>query len=60
LSSLPETGLKSLNRTKRLMKLQNVAMAAAIFFSLAPFSFFFEEGRISFLLLRDAPTVAGA
>jgi anti-sigma factor RsiW len=55
----PEVGLTSLNRTKQLMKHQTATLAMAIFFSLAPFIFTFEGGRITWVLIRDAPIVGG-
>lgn len=56
----PEVELRSLERTKRLIKLRSATLAVAIFFSLAPFAFTFDQGRLTWLLIRDAPVVGGA
>jgi len=46
--------LRSLARTRRLLRLRSTVMAFAIFFSAAPFSFSYVDGRF-WMLLRDAP-----
>jgi hypothetical protein len=46
----PEVELKSLMRTKTLMKQQTAVWAVAIFFTLAPFIFIFEGNRITWWL----------
>jgi hypothetical protein len=43
----PEVELKSLERTKHLMKQRTSVMAVAIFFSLAPFMFTLQGNRIT-------------
>jgi len=55
----PDLQMKSLIRTKRLMRQQTSVMAVAIFFTLAPFVFTIRNNRVDFLLIRDAPTVGG-
>ena len=56
----PEVEMESLKRSRRLMRTQSSVMAVAIFFTLAPFAFLFQEGRLSWLLIRESPTVGGA
>jgi hypothetical protein len=56
----PEVELKSLIRTKTLMKQQTAVWAVAIFFTLVPFIFIFEGNRITWWLIRDAPIVGSA
>ncbi len=46
--------LKSLQKTRRLLRLRSVLLAGAIFFSLVPFSFGNVNG-ISFFMLTDSP-----
>ena len=56
----PEVEMESLKRARRLMRTQSSVMAVAIFFTLAPFAFLFQEGRVSWLLIRESPVVGGA
>ncbi len=56
----PEAEMRSLKRTRRLMKGLSSVMALAIFFTLAPFAFLFEGGRITWLLIRESPVTGGA
>jgi hypothetical protein len=56
----PEVEMESLKRARRLMRTQSSVMAVAIFFTLAPFAFLFQEGRLSWLLIRESPVVGGA
>jgi hypothetical protein len=56
----PEVEMKSLMRTKSLMRQQTSVWAVALFFTLAPFIFIFEGTRITWVLIRDAPVVGGA
>ena len=56
----PEVEMESLRRTRRLVRTQSSVMAVAIFFTLAPFAFLFQEGRLSWMLIRESPTVGGA
>jgi anti-sigma factor RsiW len=55
----PDVHMKSLKRTKNLMRQQTSIMAVAIFFSLAPFAFWYDGDRVTFLLIRDGPIVGG-
>jgi len=55
-----EVGINSLNRTKRLIKQQTACLALAIFFSLLPFACVFEDGRITWVLIRESPIVGAA
>jgi hypothetical protein len=46
---------RTLNRTKALLERRKWIFGLAIFFTLAPLSFIFEGGRITWMMLRDAP-----
>lgn len=46
---------KTLNRTKALLKRRKWIFGLAIFFTLAPLSFTGDGGRITWMMLRDAP-----
>jgi ferric-dicitrate binding protein FerR (iron transport regulator) len=64
-TSLPKTALpakdieetRSFLESRRRLRRRTWLMALAIFFSLAPFSFFYSDGR-AWWLLRDAPRSA--
>ena len=55
-----EVEMESLKRARRLMRTQSSVMAVAIFFTLAPFAFLFQEGQLRWLLIRESPVVGGA
>ena len=57
----PEQEKKSLNLTKKHLRIRGMLMGFAIFFSLLPFSSYgsSDEG-LQWMMLRDAPAVAGA
>jgi len=45
--------MRSLEKTKKLLRLRSSIMALAIFFSIAPFSFFNVDGRTHWMLLES-------
>ncbi len=49
--------IKSLKATRRRLKTRSSVMALAIFFSIAPFSFAYVQGKFHFLL-SESPTAA--
>lgn len=49
--------MKALTKTRRLLRLRSFMMGFAIFCTLAPFSFFFTEGK-TYWLISEAPTTA--
>ncbi len=49
--------MKALAKTKRFLRLRSSLMALAIFFSIAPFSFFHTEGETHWLL-TESPSAA--
>ena len=55
----PEVEVKSLKRTRRVIREQSSVLAVAIFFTLAPFAFLLEGGRITWLLIRESPVIGG-
>ncbi len=65
---LPETpiGLRpthekeTLDMTKRLLRWQGILMGLAMFLTLFPLSFRFDNGRITWQFFRDAPLAATA
>lgn len=50
---------ESLKRTRRVLREQSSVLAVAVFFTLAPFLFLFQGGRISWVLVRESPVVGG-
>ena len=50
---------ESLKRTRRVLREQSSVLAMAIFFTLAPFLFSFQGGRIRWVLVRESPVVGG-
>jgi hypothetical protein len=61
-NTLPQTleeeiEMKSLKKTRRLLKMRSYFMGFAIFFSLIPFSFLYTGGEF-YWLFREAPTSA--
>ena len=55
----PEVEMESLKRTRGLIRAQSSVMAVAVFFTLAPFAFLLEGGRITWLLIRESPLIGG-
>jgi len=57
--AFPPNGEKqSLNRLKRLIRIQTWFLAAALLFSLIPLSIRIEAGSITFFMLHDTPLLA--
>ncbi len=48
----------ALMRIRNAVRERSVLLAAAIFLSLVPFSFYFAGGQLRFLMIRDAPSMA--
>src|SRR5262245_1956762 len=56
---LPSTAEKeALEATRQLLKTRNQTLIVAVLFTLLPLSFAFKDGRITFILVRDAPDIA--
>jgi hypothetical protein len=53
-----DDAMKTLSRTKRLLKQRTYFMAFAIFCSLTPFSFFFSNGTVRWLLSESPVSAA--
>lgn len=51
----PDSGAVAMTRLRRLLRWRAGLQAVAIGCSLAPFSFIFADGRLSWMMLRDAP-----
>jgi anti-sigma factor RsiW len=51
---------RALGEVRRAVKRRGTLLATAIFFTVLPLTFAFDQGRITFLLLRDATPVAVA
>jgi len=56
----PDREKETLNMTKRLLRSRGILMGLAIFFTLSPFSFRFDNGRITWQFLLNAPPLATA
>jgi anti-sigma factor RsiW len=48
---------QALEATRQQLKNRSATLAVAILFTLLPLSFAIEHGRLSFLLIRDAPRI---
>lgn len=53
----PDDQMQSLARTRRRLKIRSSFMGLAIFFSLAPFSFLYTQGKF-YSLISESPTAA--
>ena len=56
----PDHELRTLVRARRMAERLRWLMAVALMFTAFPFSFVFEGNRLTFLLVRDAPSLAMA
>jgi hypothetical protein len=56
----PDHELQTLARARAVAERQRWQMALALMFTAFPLSFAFQGGRVTFLLVRDAPVIAGA
>jgi anti-sigma factor RsiW len=54
----PEAGRRTIARTQALLRRRTWVLAAAIFLTLLPFTFFYGDDGLEFLFLRDAPVAA--
>lgn len=56
----PELGLRALDQTRKLMQRRNAWLGWGFALAFFVFSFVVQEGRLTFLLFRDAPAAACA
>ncbi|HET8722565.1 MAG TPA: hypothetical protein VFM53_00065 [Anaeromyxobacteraceae bacterium] len=54
----PDHDRVALQRIREAVRERSVLLAAAIFLTLVPFSFYFAGGQLRFLMIRDAPSMA--
>jgi anti-sigma factor RsiW len=59
-ASTPTSEKRALDKTRELMKTRTSTLVTAVLFSALPFTFTFSGGRITFVVFRDAPVIAGA
>jgi len=58
-SSINRDGsIRALDRTRRFVRYRNQLIGFAVAYSMLPFLFYFEGGRIMFFMLRDKPRMA--
>lgn len=57
-AAAPDKELEVMRMTRTHMFLRSLFVGAGGFFTLAPLTFVFKGGQLTFLLLRDAPAVA--
>jgi anti-sigma factor RsiW len=55
----PTMEKRALTETQHLLKTRTSTLAVAAFFTLLPFSFVVRHGELTFLMVRDAPGIAG-
>lgn len=53
-----DSGKEVVGQVKRQLRWRGMLQAFAILFSLAPFSFSFSDGQVTWLMLRDAPVTS--
>ncbi len=53
----PSIEKDALDATRRLLKHRTSTMAVAVLFTLLPLAFAFNGSRVTFLMIRDAPTI---
>jgi anti-sigma factor RsiW len=56
----PDLEARALGEVRRAVRRRSGWLAGALFCTLAPLTFVSQSGRVSFLLLRDAPAAAAA
>lgn len=56
----PTAEKRALDKTRELMKTRTSTLVTAVLFTALPFTFTFSGGRITFVLFRDQPVIAGA
>jgi hypothetical protein len=59
-ASPPTPEKQVLDKTRELMKTRTSTLVTAVLFTVIPFAFTFGDGKITFLLFRDAPKIAAA
>jgi hypothetical protein len=57
-STARDRSVLALDRTRRFVRYRNQLIGFAVAYSLLPFLFVFDDGRITFFMLRDKPTMA--
>ena len=50
----------ALERTRRLLRHRSSVLAVAVFFTLLPFTFVWQDSHVTFLLIRDQPIIGSA
>jgi len=56
----PDHEVRTLGLTRAMIKRRSRLLGLALMFTAFPLSFAFENGRLTFMLVRDAPTLAAA
>jgi hypothetical protein len=51
---------RAFEKTRMLLKYRNQTIGMAVAYSLLPFAFMFQNGQVTWILMRDKPTVAAA
>lgn len=51
-----DSAMETLEKTRKYLKLQKILFGTGLFFSLMPFTVLVQKGKVTFLMLRDAPT----
>ena len=50
--------METLEKTRKYLKLQKILFGTGLFFSVIPFTVLVQKGKVTFLMLRDAPAWA--
>jgi anti-sigma factor RsiW len=56
----PSAEKRALDAARQRLRHRTSTLVMAVFFTLLPFSFVVQDGEVTFLLFRDAPTIATA
>ena len=56
----PDHEMRTLNRTKAMLERRSWLFALALAFSLVPISFEFDNGHLTWMMVRDVPRMAAA
>jgi hypothetical protein len=51
---------RAFERTRRLLKTRNHTIGMAVAYSLLPFAFMFQNGHVTWIMMRDKPSIAAA
>lgn len=54
----PDHEMQTFARTKAMLERRSWLLALALVFTLFPFSFIFEDGRLTWMMIRDVPRLA--